>query len=171
MVYTLGNMVNRHAWRFYGEPKWTKLDLTEIPEGVPTAAKAGAQSLVVVRQGETMYAMHAQCAHAGGPLAEGKLVDGCIQCPWHGSCYDLGHRAADARPHHVRPAALRRPRGRGRRLGSPASGPRGQNCSEGQAWRADDRRTQAPRRRRRAALTQEWDAERRQHYARDLNRP
>jgi nitrite reductase/ring-hydroxylating ferredoxin subunit/uncharacterized membrane protein len=89
LVYTLGNMVNRHAWRFFGEPKWTKLDLTEIPEGAPTAAKAGAQQLVVVRQGETVYAMHAQCAHAGGPLAEGKLVDGCIECPWHASCYDL----------------------------------------------------------------------------------
>ena len=85
---TLGNMVNRHAWRFFGTPKWTKLDLTEIPEAVPTAAKAGTQALVVVRQGDTVYAIHAQCAHAGGPLAEGKLVDGCIQCPWHGSCFE-----------------------------------------------------------------------------------
>jgi len=89
LVYTLGNMVNRHAWRFFGTPKWTKLDLTEILEGVPTAAKAGAQSLVVVRNGETVYALHAQCAHAGGPLAEGKLVDGCIECPWHGSRFDM----------------------------------------------------------------------------------
>ena len=89
LVYTLGNMVNRHAWRFFGTPKWTKLDVTEIPDGVPTAAKAGAQSLVVVRSGEQMYALHAQCAHAGGPLAEGKLVDGCIECPWHYSRFDM----------------------------------------------------------------------------------
>ncbi len=89
LVYTLGNMVNRHAWRFFGAPKWTKLDVTEIPEGVPTAAKAGAQALVVVRNGETVYALHAQCAHAGGPLSEGKLVDGCIECPWHGSRFDM----------------------------------------------------------------------------------
>jgi len=89
LVYTLGNMVNRHAWRFFGQPKWTKLDLTEILEGVPTAAKAGAQSLVVVRNGSTVLALHAQCAHAGGPLAEGKLVDGCIECPWHYSRYDM----------------------------------------------------------------------------------
>ena len=89
LVYTLGNMVNRHAWRFYGEPKWTRLDLTEIPENTPTAAKAGAQQLVVVRQGTTVYALHAQCAHAGGPLAEGRLVDGCVECPWHYSRYRL----------------------------------------------------------------------------------
>lgn len=89
LVYTLGNMVNRHAWRFFGEPQWTRLDVTEIPEGVPTAVKAGAQSLVIVRDGATVYALHAQCAHAGGPLAEGKIVDGCIECPWHYSRYRL----------------------------------------------------------------------------------
>ena len=89
LVYSLGNMVNRHAWRFFGKPKWTKLDVTEIPYGVPTAAKAGPQTLLVVRNGETVYALHAQCAHAGGPLAEGKIVDGCIECPWHFSRYRL----------------------------------------------------------------------------------
>ena len=89
LVYALGNMVNRHAWRFFSEPKWTKLDLTEIPEGVPTAAKAGAQTLVVVRNGQTVFALHSQCAHAGGPLAEGKIVDDCIECPWHFSRYRL----------------------------------------------------------------------------------
>jgi nitrite reductase/ring-hydroxylating ferredoxin subunit/uncharacterized membrane protein len=89
LVYTLGNMVNRHAWRFFGQPKWTKLDLTDIPEGTPTAAKAGAQNLVVVREGQTVYALNATCAHAGGPLADGKYVDGCIECPWHYSRYRM----------------------------------------------------------------------------------
>ena len=89
VVYGLGNMVNRHAWRFGPKSSWTKLDLTEIPENAPTAAKAGAQTLVVVRQGDRVYALHSVCAHAGGPLAEGKIVDGCIECPWHLSRFDL----------------------------------------------------------------------------------
>ena len=89
LVYTLGNMVNRHAWRFGPKSEWTKLDLTDIPENTPTAAKAGAQQLVVVRLGDTVHALHAQCAHAGGPLAQGKIVDGCIECPWHLSRFDL----------------------------------------------------------------------------------
>ena len=94
VVYGLGNMVNRHAWRFGPKSDWTKLDVTDIPENEPTAAKAGAQTLVVVRQGTTVYAMHSVCAHAGGPLAQGKIVDGCIECPWHGSRFELatGHR-------------------------------------------------------------------------------
>jgi len=89
VVYTFGNMVNRHAWRFGPKSDWTKLDVTDVPEGTPTAAKAGAQTLVVVRQGTTVYAMHSVCAHAGGPLAQGKIVDGCVECPWHGSRFEL----------------------------------------------------------------------------------
>jgi len=27
------------------------------------------------------------CAHQGGPLGEGKIIDGCITCPWHGWQY------------------------------------------------------------------------------------
>jgi sulfoxide reductase heme-binding subunit YedZ len=27
------------------------------------------------------------CVHQGGPLGEGKVVDGCITCPWHGYQY------------------------------------------------------------------------------------
>jgi nitrite reductase/ring-hydroxylating ferredoxin subunit len=29
------------------------------------------------------------CAHAGGPLAAGTVADGCIECPWHGSRFQL----------------------------------------------------------------------------------
>ncbi len=89
LVYTMGNMVNRHAWRFGPKSDWVKLDVTDIAEGKPMAAKAGTQSLVVARVGETVYALHAQCAHAGGPLPSGRIVDGCIECPWHFSRFDL----------------------------------------------------------------------------------
>jgi nitrite reductase/ring-hydroxylating ferredoxin subunit len=27
------------------------------------------------------------CQHQNGPLGEGKIVDGCITCPWHGYQY------------------------------------------------------------------------------------
>ncbi|HWH23896.1 MAG TPA: Rieske 2Fe-2S domain-containing protein [Candidatus Limnocylindria bacterium] len=111
VVYGLGNMINRHAWRFYRPPDWQRLDATDIPEGVPTKAKAGTQTVVVVRQGETIYALHEQCAHAGGPLSEGRIVDGCIECPWHYSRYDLdngrrkgGPTTFDQPRYEVRPA-------------------------------------------------------------------
>ncbi|MGD9692157.1 MAG: Rieske 2Fe-2S domain-containing protein [Phycisphaerales bacterium] len=38
-------------------------------------------------QGEKISAVANRCAHQHGPLAEGKIVDGCITCPWHGYQY------------------------------------------------------------------------------------
>jgi nitrite reductase/ring-hydroxylating ferredoxin subunit/uncharacterized membrane protein len=98
VAYVLGNMVNRHAFRGVGT-KWIALEPAEvdgngrIPEGKPVKAKLGINQLVLVRQGETILALHDTCAHAGGPLNEGALVDGLIECPWHGSRYRLenGH--------------------------------------------------------------------------------
>ena len=97
LVYLIGTHVNRHAWRGAGA-KWVAVDLgglPDVPEGGPTKLKAGINDLVVVRNGEQILALHAQCAHAGGPLAEGTLVKDQIQCPWHGSRFHLanGHVA------------------------------------------------------------------------------
>ncbi len=94
VVYVFGNMVSRHAFRGAGA-KWIRLDvggltdLAELPHATPTKARAGINDLVLVRIGATVNALHAVCAHAGGPLAEGTVVDGCIQCPWHGSRFRL----------------------------------------------------------------------------------
>jgi len=91
VVYLIGTHVNRHAWRGAGT-KWIALDLgglPDIPEGGPTKLRAGINDLAVVREGDRILAVHAVCAHAGGPLPEGALVDGQIQCPWHGSRFRL----------------------------------------------------------------------------------
>ena len=95
VVYVLGNMVSRHAFRGAGT-KWIALEPAEtdgdgaIPAGKLVKAKLGANQLVLVRQGETILALHDTCAHAGGPLNEGKLLDGpIVECPWHYSRYQM----------------------------------------------------------------------------------
>lgn len=89
VVYLFGNMVDRHAWRGAGT-KWLPLEAPDdVPEARPTKAKLGINSLVLVRRGDTISALHDTCAHAGGPLSQGQIVDGCIECPWHGSRYRL----------------------------------------------------------------------------------
>jgi nitrite reductase/ring-hydroxylating ferredoxin subunit/uncharacterized membrane protein len=93
VVYVLGNMVSRHAFRGAGT-KWIALEPAEveegkIPEGRPIKAKLGINQLVLVRQGDQILALHDTCAHAGGPLNEGKVVGGMIECPWHFSRYRL----------------------------------------------------------------------------------
>jgi len=88
LVFTFGNMVDRHAWRS-GGTKWAALDVTEVPDRQPTKAKAGAQTLVLVRQGDKIQALHDTCAHAGCSLSEGKIVGDTIECGCHGSRFKL----------------------------------------------------------------------------------
>ncbi|HEY8807980.1 MAG TPA: Rieske 2Fe-2S domain-containing protein [Candidatus Limnocylindria bacterium] len=88
LVFGLGNMVDRHAWR-PGGAKWAALDINEIPERQPTKAKAGAQTLVLVRVGEKIQALHDTCSHAGCSLSDGTVVGDTIQCGCHGSRFKL----------------------------------------------------------------------------------
>ena len=94
VVYVLGNMVSRHAFRGAGT-KWLALEPAEtteggsIPEGRPIKAKLGINTLVLVRQGDKILALHDTCAHAGGPLSGGTYADGVIECPWHASRYRM----------------------------------------------------------------------------------
>jgi nitrite reductase/ring-hydroxylating ferredoxin subunit len=98
VVYALGNMVDRHAFRGAGT-KWLPIEVAEVddlgllPEHTPVKAKLGINTLLLVRDGTSIHALHDVCAHAGGPLNEGRLVDGCIECPWHQSRFELatGH--------------------------------------------------------------------------------
>ncbi len=92
VAYTLGAGVNRNAWRGTLGKGWQVLRVDggdELPEGEPVSATSAEQALVLVRQGETVQALLDSCAHAGGPLSEGTLSDGCLECPWHGSRFDL----------------------------------------------------------------------------------
>lgn len=47
----------------------------------------GGGAVAVFRHGTKLSAIAGRCVHQGGPLAEGKIVDGCVTCPWHGYQY------------------------------------------------------------------------------------
>ncbi len=61
----------------------------ELREGQPRCAVAAGVDVLLVRQNGQIHALMNQCAHLGGPLHEGKLGDGTIECPWHGSVFGL----------------------------------------------------------------------------------
>jgi nitrite reductase/ring-hydroxylating ferredoxin subunit/uncharacterized membrane protein len=78
-----------------GVEAWTRAaELASLPQGRPARAEVDGTPLVLVRTGEDVAALSATCSHLGGPLDEGEVVPGpdgraCVQCPWHGSMFDL----------------------------------------------------------------------------------
>lgn len=55
--------------------------------GRVVAPPGNARRIAVFRQGGNFRAVSNVCAHQGGPLGEGRILDGCITCPWHGFQY------------------------------------------------------------------------------------
>ena len=58
-----------------------------------------AERIAIYRHEDKLYAVHNVCKHQGGPLGEGKILDGCITCPWHGYQY-LPHNGQSPPPFH-----------------------------------------------------------------------
>lgn len=59
-----------------------------IPDGRARVVCAiGGERIAVFRDGDRISALANTCAHQGGPLGEGKIIDGCVTCPWHGWQY------------------------------------------------------------------------------------
>ena len=47
------------------------------------------ERIAVFRDGNQVGALTNVCAHQNGPLGEGRIIDGCVTCPWHGYQYRL----------------------------------------------------------------------------------
>ncbi|HMN71798.1 MAG TPA: ferric reductase-like transmembrane domain-containing protein [Rhodoblastus sp.] len=59
-------------------------------------AAPNGERIAVFRDGDEIGAVTNLCAHQNGPLGEGRIVDGCIVCPWHGYEYRLTDGCAPA---------------------------------------------------------------------------
>lgn len=44
-------------------------------------------AVAVFRHSGKLSAISNVCVHQGGPLGEGRIIDGCVTCPWHGYQY------------------------------------------------------------------------------------
>lgn len=65
------------------------LDADELTENEPAKVTADGVAIVLVKQGDSIYALRETCTHLGGPLSEGKIEGDSIRCPWHGSRFCL----------------------------------------------------------------------------------
>ncbi len=62
-------------------------EVNEIADGRAKIFCVDKERIAVYKFENRLYAIHNVCKHQGGPLGEGKIIDGCITCPWHGYQY------------------------------------------------------------------------------------
>jgi len=63
-------------------------DVNSIPEGRACIATVSGERVAVFKYDGKVSAVSNVCQHQNGPLGEGRIIDGCITCPWHGFQYD-----------------------------------------------------------------------------------
>ncbi|MFF8714583.1 Rieske 2Fe-2S domain-containing protein [Streptomyces sp. NPDC015184] len=73
------------------EEGWHPVGAAEdFPVGVAVRRELGEVPLLVFREREGRVRVLAErCSHFSGPLSEGRIADGCVECPWHGSVFRL----------------------------------------------------------------------------------
>jgi nitrite reductase/ring-hydroxylating ferredoxin subunit len=71
-----------------------------LPNGMRAVTLSGT-SVLLVREGDQVYALEPRCGHMGGPLHEGTLEGHVVICPWHGSQYDVRTGRALRGPYRI----------------------------------------------------------------------
>ena len=61
--------------------------IDSISEKCARVVTLGSERVAIFRYDGKVSAVSNVCRHQNGPLGEGKIVDGCITCPWHGYQY------------------------------------------------------------------------------------
>lgn len=61
----------------------------DLVDGAGTKVEAGEARIAVFRIGDDVYAIGDRCSHAEASLAEGELFGTEVECPRHGSEFDV----------------------------------------------------------------------------------
>lgn len=61
--------------------------IDEIPDDCAKTIFIEGENIAIFKYDNKLSAVHNVCKHQMGPIGEGKIIDGCITCPWHGYQY------------------------------------------------------------------------------------
>jgi len=75
---------------------------SDVAAGSVRVFQAGGRSIALANLDGAFYAVDNLCTHDNGPLGEGTLWNGTIECPRHGARFDVQTGAVKALP-AVRP--------------------------------------------------------------------
>jgi uncharacterized membrane protein/nitrite reductase/ring-hydroxylating ferredoxin subunit len=97
--------------RYAKAGKWAEAYVDSSPDGTAIVARSGeldvnqmklvhvnGRRIVLARTAEGYVAFDDRCTHRGGSLADGTMICGTVQCPWHGSQFDVASGAVKAGP-------------------------------------------------------------------------
>ena len=67
-------------------------DVQRIPEKCAAVCSVNGERVAIFKYDGKISAISNVCRHQNGFLGEGKIIDGCVTCPWHGYQYllDIG---------------------------------------------------------------------------------
>lgn len=51
--------------------------------------EVGGKQLALFNLGGEIHALDNACTHVGGPLSQGRVEGDEVECPWHGSRFDI----------------------------------------------------------------------------------
>ena len=82
---------NAGQWKEVTLSRWDQpvCAAEEIADGQMVLVNVSGTRVAVGRCAEGIVAFSDRCTHKGGPLADGALVGCTVQCPWHGSQFDV----------------------------------------------------------------------------------
>lgn len=68
--------------------KWVYVaKVSDIPENKAKIITVANERVAVFKYDNKLSAVSNVCQHQNGPLGEGRIINGCITCPWHGFQY------------------------------------------------------------------------------------
>lgn len=62
-------------------------NIGDIDESKAKMVLIKGENIAIFKYDGKLSAINNICKHQNGPLGEGKVVDGCVVCPWHGYQY------------------------------------------------------------------------------------
>jgi len=78
------------------EDGWIDAGPADTMEDGRARIVCAGERIAVYRYDGKLSAVSNVCRHQGGPLGEGRVIDGCITCPWHGYQYLPGNGRSPA---------------------------------------------------------------------------
>lgn len=110
-----GTLVSRNLisvdHRYANAGKWQEISVTgargdavpvgssdDLEEGQMKLVRVNGRRIALARTSDGYVAFDDRCTHRGGSLAGGVLIDGVVQCLWHGSQFECGSGKVQAGP-------------------------------------------------------------------------